>query len=244
MAKFCTKCGKKLEEGQVCDCSQTAQSTNQSSSNTQAVGNIDFNRGLNDYIDIIKGIFSKPADTIKTYSKSNKVLLGIVAMIINCLVSGLFFYFFCNKAFSGLMSLFMGGYSSLMSSSYEIPFGRCFLMGIVFMAFWFAVCAFVILLIANPILKDKMDIKKSFALVGSCSVFTTLTTILAIICTFISIPLAIAILLIGAGFYLTNLYQGLSDITNIDKNRLVYVFMPAVAVATFVMVYIVPKFFS
>ena len=32
--------------------------------------------------------------------------------------------------------------------------------------------------------------------------------------------------------------------TNIDKNKLVYVFMPAVAVATFVMVYIVPKFFS
>ena len=31
---------------------------------------------------------------------------------------------------------------------------------------------------------------------------------------------------------------------NIDKNKLVYVFMPAVAVATFVMVYIVPKFFS
>lgn len=243
MAKFCTKCGKKLEEGQVCDCTKK-ESTNQVSSNTQAVGNIDFNRGLNDYIDIIKGIFTKPADTIKKYSKSNKVLLGIVAMIINCLVSGLFFYFFCSKALSGLMSAFMGGYSSLMSSSYEIPFGRCFLMGIVFMAFWFAVCAFVILLIANPILKDKMDIKKVFALVGSCSVFTTLTTILAIICTFISIPLTIAVLLIGAGFYLTHLYQGLSDVTNIDKNKLVYVFMPAVAAATFVMVYIVPKFFS
>ena len=245
MAKFCTKCGKKLEDGQVCDCTKTvSQSASQANTGSQSTGNIDFNRGLNDYLDIIKGIFTKPADTIKKYAQSNKVLLGIVAMIINCLVSGLFFYFFCKEALGGLMSLFMGGYSSLLSSSYEIPFGRCFLMGIVFMAFWFTVCAFVILLIANPILKDKMDIKKAFALVGSCSVFTTLTTILAIICSFISIPITIAVLLIGAGFYLTHLYQGLSDITNIDKNKLVYVFMPAVAVATFVMVYIVPKFFS
>ena len=241
MAKFCTKCGKALEEGKVCDCFKEVEKT--SSNNIQS-SNIDFNKGLNDYIDIIKGIFTKPADTIKSFATSNKFLLGVVAIVINCLVSGLFFYFFCSKALSGFMSMFMGGYGSYFSSAVEIPFARTFFMGFLFMASWFVVAALIILLFANPIFKDKMDVKKAFALVGNCSVFTTLTTIFAIVCTFISIPFTIVVLLLGAGFYLTHLYQGLSDITKIDKNKLVYVFMPAVSLATFVMVYIMPKLFS
>ena len=59
-----------------------------------------------------------------------------------------------------------------------------------------------------------------------------------------SVKFAFIVLLLGAVFYLTHLYQGLSDITNINKNKLVYTFVPAVALATFVMIYIVPKFFS
>lgn len=243
MAKFCTRCGKSLEEGAVCSCVQTV--SNQATTQTSHAGAVDFNGLLNDYISIIKGIFVKPADTIKEFAKSSKFLLGIIAILINCLVSGLFLYFFCDQTMSGLMSIFTGGYSyGSFGTALEIPFLRVFFMGFVFLASWFVVATLMVLLFANPIFKDKIDVKKAFALVGTCSIFTTLTTILAIICTFISIPATLVILLIGAGFYLTHLYQGLSDITKIDKNKLVYVFMPAVAVATFVMVYIIPKLFS
>lgn len=235
MTKFCTKCGKKLEDGQVCDCNTKIENTSST---------FDIKECATDYLEIIKGIFIHPATTIKKYSQENKCILGIIALIINCLVSGFLFYFLCDKALNGIMSLFMGGYSSLLSSSYSIPFFRCFLMGLLFMVFWFLVCAFVILLFANPIFKSKINIKNVFALLGSCSVFTTLTSIFAIICSFISVPFTIAVLFISAGFYLTYLYQGLSDITNLNKNKLVYVFMPAITAATFVMVYIVPKFFK
>ena len=239
MAKFCTKCGKPLEEGQVCDCQSTV-------SQNQTVGgtNVDLNSGINDFINIAKGIFTKPVDTVKEYSKSNKGLLGIIAILINCVVSGFFFYFLCDKALGGMASLFGGGYGSLMSGSYNLPFGRLFFMGFLMLLFWFAVCGLVLYAIANPILKDKVDIKAIFALVGVCSVFTTITTLVAWIFVFVKVWIALVVLLIAAGFYLTHLYQGLSDITKIEKNKLVYTFMPAVAVATFVMVYIVPKFFS
>ena len=238
MAKFCTKCGKKLEEGEKCTCSQNVSTT------TANAGSVDFNQLFNDYVNIIKGIFTRPSDTIKEYAKGGKFLLGIIALVINCLVSGLFFYFFMDKAFGGLMGMF-GGYGSLMSSSsVSLPFGRIFFMGLLFMVFWFAVCALVLFVIANPILKDKMDIKTSFALVGVCSIFTTLTTVVALILTFMSVKFALIVLLLGAVFYLTHLYQGLSDITNINKNKLVYTFVPAVALATFVMVELVPKFFK
>ena len=236
MAKFCTRCGKPLEEGEVCDCSSTQNKTN-TSNTTPAV---DFN----DFVNIIKGIFTKPADTVKEYSKSEKGLIGIIAILINCIVSGLFFYFLCDKAFGSYMTLLGGGYGSLLSGAYSIPFGKIFFMGFLFLLFWFAVCGLCLFIIANPILKDKMDIKSAFALVGVCSVFTTITTLVAWLFLYIKVWIAIAILLVAAGFYLTYLYQGLSDITKIEKNKLAYTFMPSVALATFVMVYIVPKFFS
>ena len=240
MAKFCTKCGKKLEEGEVCNCSANTVKA----STTASSGNVDINQGFNDYVNIIKGIFTHPSDTIKEYAKGDKFLLGIIAIVINCLISGVFFYFFIDKAFGSAMGMF-GGYGSLMSSAgMSLTFGRIFFMGLLFMVFWFAVCALVLFVIANPILKDKMDIKTSFALVGVCSIFTTLTTVVALIFTFVSVKFALIILLLGAIFYLTHLYQGLSDITSINKNKLVYTFVPAVALATFVMVELVPKFFS
>ena len=239
MAKFCTKCGKKLEDGEVCSCATT-----QSIQATASAG-FDFNELLNDYISIIKGIFTRPSDTIKEFAQSSKMILGLIAMVINCLVSGFFFYFFMDKALGDVFGLFMGGYGSLLSSAgMSLPFGRIFFMGLLCMVFWFAVCALVIFIVANPILKDKMDIKKAFALVGVCSIFTTLTTLVALIFTFVSVKIAIAILLLGATFYLTHLYQGLSDVTSINKNKLVYVFVPAIGIATFIMIELVPRFFS
>ena len=64
MAKFCTKCGKKLEEGKVCDCEKTT-----SESVKTAVAN---NNMVNDYIEVLKGMFTKPLDTMKDYAKKSK----------------------------------------------------------------------------------------------------------------------------------------------------------------------------
>ena len=76
MAKFCTKCGKKLEEGEKCTCSQNVSTT------TANAGSVDFNQLFNDYVNIIKGIFTRPSDTIKEYAKGGKFLLGIIALVI------------------------------------------------------------------------------------------------------------------------------------------------------------------
>lgn len=237
MSKFCTKCGKKLEEGQICDCRN-----NPSKVANIATKDIDINEGVNNYINIVKGIFTKPSDIIKEYAKADNFVLGIIAIIINCIISGLCLYFIIDKAFGGLLGLF-GGYNSLLTGNYSLPFGKIFFMGLFCMAVWFAICALIIFVGANPILKDKMSIKDSFALVGVCSIFTTLTTLCALIFSFISAKFSIIILLLGALFYLTYLYQGLSDITSINKNRLVYVYTFAVGIATFLMIEVVPRLF-
>ncbi len=236
MAKFCSKCGKKLEDGKPCDCEKNDSKVE---SKTSTSG-FDFNECVNSYIDIVKKIFCKPVDAIKKYSTENKFSLGIIALVINCIITGIFVYCLLNEASGALGSLF--GYSSLLSGSiFKVEFMKTFINGFIFMAVWFVIAALVIYLIANPILKDRVNIKSVFSLLGVCSVFTTITTVVAIICVYISIKLSFIILLIAALFYLTHLYQGINEITKVDKNKLAYVFVPAVSVAIFVVVYVLPK---
>ena len=99
----------------------------------------------------------------------------------------------------------------------------------------------MIYVMAGVIFKDKIDMKKVFSLVGVCSVFTTVTTVVSIILNYISIKLMMVVLLISGIFYLTHLYQGVQETTEVDKNKLAYVFVPAISVATFVVVYVLPK---
>lgn len=245
MAKFCTKCGKALVEGQVCDC-QTAQNNATVVTTTNSNG-FDFNQALNNYIEIVKGIFTKPIDTIKKFSTSSNFILGMIALVVNCIVSGIFLYCLCNEAiglFSSLMGELMGYGSMFMgSSSIEVPFMDVFLYGFASMAAGFVTTALMIYLVAGVILKDKIDIKKAFSLVGTVSVFTTVTTVVSILLTYVSIKFMLVVLLLAGIFYLTYLYQGINETTEVDKNKLAYVFVPTLAVATFVVVYILPKIF-
>lgn len=203
--------------------------------------NFDFNACINSYIELIKGIFTKPIDTIKKYATTNNFTLGMIATVLNCIVSGIFLYCLCSEAM-GMFSSLMGGYDSLLyGTTVEIPFFKTFLYGIVFMAVGFTVTALMIYVIAGTILKDKVELKSVFSLVGVCSVFTTITTVVAIILAYISIKFMFIVLLVAGIFYLTYLYQGIVEITKVNKNKLAYVFVSAISVATFVVVYILPK---
>ena len=55
MAKFCKKCGKKLEEGQVCDCQGVV--SNQQPVVSNNTNGVDINEIINSYIEIVKGLF-------------------------------------------------------------------------------------------------------------------------------------------------------------------------------------------
>ena len=150
-------------------------------------------------------------------------------------------YFFDKEAMNSISGLLGMGIGMSSFGSIEVPFFKTFIYGFIFIAVWFAVVAAMIYVIANVILKDKIDIKKAFALVGVCSVFTAATTLVDIVCTFISMKIMLIVLLVAAVFYLTYLYQGISEITEVAKNKLAYVFVPSLTVAIFVVVYILPK---
>ena len=228
MAKFCTRCGKPLEDGKPCSCVNDVVENSNST-------NIDINKGFNDFIGLIAGIFVKPADTIK----KDKWIMGVIILAINCLIGGLLLYCLCLR--TGSNNIVSSINSSIFGSSYKVPFIQPFFGGLFGVAFYFGIIAMGIFLFASVIYKSKYSIKETFALTGSCSIILLMVSILAILISFASAYIAMALVLIGVLFFLLYLYQGVSDITNLDKNKLIYAYTPAIVVATIIL-YIIVNF--
>ncbi len=236
MAKFCTKCGKPLKDGKPCDCQKDVKETEKKE---EVVASVTAKNYLNLFLEIVKGIFIKPADTIKKYSVKENFIFALMAILLNSVITGVFVYFLLKEGSSIVASLM--GYGSLFGASIDISFMKVLLQITLFMIVAFLVSALMIYVMAGALFKAKTDVKQCISLVGVCSIFTLITTIVVIVCTFISIKFALILLVIAGAFYLTHLYQGITDISGLDKNKYAYTFMVPIVVASFVVLYILPK---
>ena len=254
MAKFCTKCGKKLEDGEVCSCTKTASKKEAKVEKKEKAEKVETttvvtaspsptNDYVNNYMEVAKGIFTHPIDTMKKFGTSEHFTLGLIMIAINCLITVLFVYLGFKELMSNmgdLGSIFsIGGYG-YGYGDVEVPM-EVLVKIFVMMAGGFATTAAMLYVIAGPIFKTNADIKQSFALVGVCSVLTTITTIVALICMYISTKLMFIVLLVCGVLYLSHLYHGFLNSTEVEENKIGYTYVASVAVATFVVVYLLPK---
>ena len=201
MAKFCTKCGNKIEDGQVCTCSIAVAPAVATTRSNNA------NEIVNSLIDIAKGIFVKPIDTIKKYADDANMLLGFILIAINSLITGIMGYLLVKESFDSFASLFFGDFGSLYSlggSEIEVPFVK--VVGIIFliMAAYFIVLAFTTYLVSNKLFKADTTWKKIIATTGVCSMLTAITSVVGIVCIYISMK-AFAIV-IGLAAMLFSVY--------------------------------------
>lgn len=242
MAKFCTKCGKKLEEGKSCDCEKKVGVTveKQEKKVVSRTDSFDIQTCFNSYLEILKNIFTKPVDIIKKFAVEENFILGFIAILVNSLISGVFVYCFVKEAF-GTYTSGMGMYGLALGMGIGIPFLRVVIYGTIFMVASFLMIALMLYVLAGSMFKDDMNFKRAVALVGTCSVLTAVTTLGCVIFTFISIELVIYTLLIAGILYFIHLYHGLVEITTFDRNKLAYVFTGSIAVTLFVVFYILPK---
>ena len=85
MSKFCTKCGKELKDGQTCDCQKTTKATASSSTTT-----VDVKESCMDCVNAVKGVFTKPVETIKDFVTDNKFISGIIMIVAAAIASGIY----------------------------------------------------------------------------------------------------------------------------------------------------------
>ena len=247
MAKFCTKCGKKLEDGEICSFVKVKKTTEakevRSTTERTTSSGTDFNWYVNSFIDIIKGIIVRPIDTIKKFSAEKYFTLGIIIIILNALLTGVMVYLVNEEApgFISMMLSLLGADSFSFGALFDVSFMKVLLYVALFMLVGFGVSGLMIYVMAGPLFKTNISIKRTFALIGTCATLTILTTIVAIIAVYISTKAFLVVLLLAGVLYLCHLYHGIQKISNIDENKQGYTFLVAVAVATFAVVYVLPK---
>ena len=164
MAKFCSRCGKKLEDGMVCDCAPVVTE----------VADTDIKESFLDCLGVLKGIFTKPFDTIKKFVTENKFITGIILIAIAALLSGVYKIAVLKNLYSassidsisandlvGMLSSALSG-SALAEPSYLKEFFTTFALSLV----EYALIAGVGYLLLAKLLKAKTSFKQVISAVG------------------------------------------------------------------------------
>lgn len=226
MAKFCTKCGKPLQEGEICNC-QKETNTEEVKTSSSIIDSI---------TNILKNIVKKPATTIEKYSSSNNSKLAFILIAINSVIFGLFTYCFSNNLVKSLTknlnntintlnsfgSMFSQSSSVSTINNFQLPFGNIFITGTIGMILSFLILALVLKLIVGVIFKNKKKFSEYLTLVGISSVISSITTLVALLLSYISYQLAYFVLIFGIIFYFVSLIQNLLKVKSANEEHLSY----------------------
>ena len=226
MAKYCTKCGKKLD-GKPCDCENQTQTVTTTS-------NFDFNHLL----DVVKGMFTKPVDTLNNFIGDHNLSYGLVLLGVNALIIALFCCLGMKEIFtfvSGSMSAF------LIQSSIEFPYAEVFFKSLVFVILGYAILAGLFYLIADKLFKGPSSYQKMITLFGATSVILSATLLGSIVLMYVSTQLMFVWLCCGLLLQSVYTIQGLKMAINIDENKLGYVYAVVYAILLIVTIFILPR---
>ena len=160
--------------------------------------------------------------------------------------SGLFVYCLMNSLSSMLAGLF-SGFSMLSTSSLSglnVDFAPVFFKSFFFVAIYFVTLAGMITLMGKVIFKADTNFKKILTAVGLSSVIMICALILGAIFSYVKFGLAFVFLIVGVIFSIIYLAFATSESLNVTKDKVAYALVPSIAVALFVMLYILPKIFS
>jgi len=229
MAKFCTKCGKKLEDGKTCSCLKNAPKKVQTE-NKDLITTI---------LDVAKGMFTKPVDTMKSFINDNNfapalIILG-VASVITSIVSCLFI----KEVYTTIMSA-MSPFGSLGMQT-DISYPRIFVSTLLGSMASYVALAGLLYLVVAKIFKGASSFKKMVTLLAVANIVMIASLLVSAIFMYVSAQLMLIVLVFGALIYCYNLYNGLKYASDLDANKMGYAFAIAETILFIVAVFILPK---
>ena len=242
MAKFCTKCGKPLNEGEVCSCqmvqAEQVTSVEQPTQNVQQTPvaaqapyqqqSVTMQQTKNVLLELwqlILNIFKSPFKGAKQYVKTNDVLLSIILIVIQGLFTGILI----NTAITRTFSEVTNGLSGLAKGVIDTnPAGTVIIGMIVSIALSFAYA--LVLMIASLIFKVAINYSTCVRIIGVRAVAMIAGTVFSIILALLSAGAGIVFGLIIVpiiGFLYT--VAAIKTIYTLSEDRLVYYLMVFVA---------------
>lgn len=165
MAKFCTNCGKPLEDGKCPSCSNKSIKTN---------SNV-FVDSLKKYFDLLKRSFKEPVDVLKENNTDDNFIVALISIALSSIFCGLFM--------CGYIKSLLGVFSNFVS----IPYFKIFIYGFILIAVILSITALAGYLIFGKLFKGETTLKKMFVWVGLSSFMLTIALALIAILSFISL---------------------------------------------------------
>lgn len=200
MAKYCIHCGRKLEDGEVCTC--------------QVQKTVKHDNIWTDLLDVFKGMFVKPVDTVKKYTDEKYFNLSLVLIGIMSLMGSLFGLSFFRNMIGGI-SYYMIRIPYLQI--FFVVLLGCILGSIIYVGFLYLVNA--------VIFKGDKSFKKYITMYGINSIIVTAALFLSAILMFIVPVLGLVLLAFGYILNVFYMFKGIECLGVKDENKHGYIYL-------------------
>ena len=212
MAKFCIHCGKALKEGEVCSCQGNVQVQS---------GNVG-----SDLSEILKGMFTKPVSTLKTFTKDSSFNVALILLGVFCVAVSLFLLSFV-KNLSDVAVSSMGGITlyTIGAASMQIPYLKIFFICLIVAVIFVFVYTGLLYLVNSVMFKGDRSFKKVFSMYGVSSVINTAALLVSAIFMFIHPVLGVVIFLLGSVLNTLYVFKGIEMIGVKDENKHGYIYL-------------------
>lgn len=243
MAKFCTKCGKKLEEGKVCECTVVSQTVDTS-----------IKGSFVECLNVFKNIFTKPFDAIKSFVIENKFIAGIIMIVATALSSGLYKLASLKSGYNAVESITSNDLTGLLNSALsgslqaaEPEYLKEFMTRFATDLAEYAVIVFIGYLLITKLLKGKASLKQMVNVVAISLAVIFASNIINSILVFIDgefiVNLRIYINSFASIFSTLVLYGAIKEIGGVDQNKL-FVSVASISVLATIVMDLIQKLFN
>ncbi len=246
MAKFCNKCGTPLEDGKCPNCDKEkkkeiepekkvekkvqreVEEQEEKEEKSEVADNL-----LSEYVDILKGMFTKPVSTLKNYITEKNFPIGIGSIVVCAILFGILIEVLLGRIFNSIglnlsmINNMINQINTLIAKEgitiISIPTleGTGIKLGLMFAVASFVIAG-VIYVMHTVIFKKKLDFKKIITMIGIVEIPFSLFLLVSIILSFIHYALGIIFVILAFAYLLVQFHQGVLAITRIDKTKTVY----------------------
>lgn len=222
--KYCSKCGRQLMDGEICNCDQQAgmqygaDYSNYNQYPYEQQGQVQGQVQMQDVVkQNAKGFFNKileliksPVEQGKNFVFSGDIVIAVIMIVIQGIASGLFAIVMCTKAqgiFDKITGMMYGSSSAAdimqMKAMLKMPVFKAFLITLIISV----ILTFIlvgIIMIFNNISHSQLIFKNVISLVSLRSIVASIIVLVGCIAAFINIYAGIAVFTVGniAGFML------------------------------------------
>lgn len=222
--KYCSKCGRQLMDGEICNCDQQAgmqygaDYSNYNQYPYEQQGQVQGQVQMQDVVkQNAKGFFNKilellksPVEQGKNFVFSDDIVTAVIMIVIQGIASGLFAIVMCTKAqgiFDKITGMMYGSSSAAdimqMKTMLKMPVFKAFLITLIISVILTFILAGIIM-IFNNISHSQLIFKNVISLVSLRSIVASIIVLVGCIAAFINIYAGIAVFTVGniAGFML------------------------------------------